>query len=79
MFASLLSASHGVRSWLANSSVISRGTIPADGGIRLLSRNGHERGRHFGPVFGELARLGRQIVIDGEIAAPDGRFGHCVR
>src|SRR5262249_5296554 len=44
-----------------------------DGGVRLLSRNGHERSRHFGPVFADLAQLGRQIVLDGEIAAPDER------
>jgi bifunctional non-homologous end joining protein LigD len=44
-----------------------------DGGVRLLSRNGYERSRHFGPVFADLARLGRQIVLDGEITAPDER------
>jgi bifunctional non-homologous end joining protein LigD len=44
-----------------------------DGGVRLLSRNGYERSRHFGPVFADLARLGRQVVLDGEITAPDER------
>jgi hypothetical protein len=33
-------------------------------------RNGYERSRQFGSVFGDLARLGRQTVLDGEIAAP---------
>jgi bifunctional non-homologous end joining protein LigD len=42
-----------------------------NGGVRLLSRNGYERSRHFGPVFANLARLGRQVVLDGEITAPD--------
>jgi ATP-dependent DNA ligase len=41
--------------------------------MRLLSRNGYERSRYFGAVFADLARLGRQIVLDGEIAAPDER------
>src|SRR5947209_16974262 len=44
-----------------------------DGGIRLLSRNGYERSRHFGPAFADLAQLRRQIVLDGEIAVPDQR------
>jgi bifunctional non-homologous end joining protein LigD len=43
------------------------------GGVRLLSRNGYERSRQFGRAFSELAQLGRQIVLDGEIAAPDAR------
>jgi ATP-dependent DNA ligase len=38
-----------------------------DGGIRLLSRNGYERSRQFGPAFADLAR---RIVLEGEIAAP---------
>ena len=29
--------------------------------------------RHFGPVSADLAQLGRQIVLEGEIAAPDAR------
>ena len=44
-----------------------------NGGVRLLSRNGYERSRHFGAVFADLARLGRQLVLDGEITAPDER------
>jgi ATP-dependent DNA ligase len=41
-----------------------------DGGVRLLSRNGYERSRQFGPVFADLARLGRQIVQRvGSVAA----------
>jgi bifunctional non-homologous end joining protein LigD len=44
-----------------------------NGGVRLLSRNGFERSRHFGPGFADLARLGRQVVLDGEITAPDDR------
>jgi ATP-dependent DNA ligase len=44
-----------------------------DGGVRLLSRNSYDRSRHFGPVFGKLARLGRRVVLNGKIAAPDGR------
>ena len=49
--------------------------VIADGndGVRLLSRNGFERSRHFGPGFADLARLGRQVVLDGEITAPDDR------
>jgi ATP-dependent DNA ligase len=43
------------------------------GGVRLLSRNGYERSRLFGPVFADLARIGRRVVLDGEIAAPDAR------
>ena len=44
-----------------------------NGGVRLLSRNGYERSRQFGPMFVDLARLGRQVVLDGEITAPDER------
>jgi bifunctional non-homologous end joining protein LigD len=49
--------------------------VIADGndGVRLLSRNGFERSRHFGAAFADLARLGRQVVLDGEITAPDER------
>jgi hypothetical protein len=49
------------------------GVADDDGSIRLLSRNGYERSRQFGPVFADLAQLGRQIVLDGEIAVPDER------
>jgi bifunctional non-homologous end joining protein LigD len=42
-------------------------------GLRLLSRNGFERSRQFGPVFAGLAEFGREFVMDGELAAPDDR------
>jgi ATP-dependent DNA ligase len=32
----------------------------AGGGIRLLSRNGHERSRQFSPAFADVAQLGRR-------------------
>ena len=35
-----------------------------NGGVRLLSRNGYERSRQFGPAFPDLARLGRRVVLD---------------
>jgi ATP-dependent DNA ligase len=38
-----------------------------DGGMRLPSRNGYERSRLFGPAFADLAQLGRQAALDGEI------------
>lgn len=41
------------------------------GGLRLLSRNGYDRKGPFEAPFAELARLGRAMVLDGEIAAPD--------
>jgi bifunctional non-homologous end joining protein LigD len=43
------------------------------GNARLLSRNGYERSGYFGSVFAGLADLGRQLVLDGEITAPDER------
>jgi bifunctional non-homologous end joining protein LigD len=43
------------------------------GGVRLVSRNGFDRSRLFGSVFADLTQLRRQIVLDGEIAAPDAR------
>jgi hypothetical protein len=36
-----------------------------NGGVRLLSRNGYERSRHFGPVFADLAQPGRLGVPVG--------------
>jgi bifunctional non-homologous end joining protein LigD len=42
------------------------------GALRLLSRNGHERTRLFGPAFTGLTDLNRAFMLDGEIAAPDG-------
>jgi bifunctional non-homologous end joining protein LigD len=47
--------------------------IAGSGEVRLLSRNGYERTKQFGSVFRPLAELGREIVLDGEIAAPDER------
>jgi bifunctional non-homologous end joining protein LigD len=47
--------------------------IIGGGEVRLLSRNGYERTKQFGSVFRPLAELGREIVLDGEIAAPDDR------
>jgi ATP-dependent DNA ligase len=40
-------------------------------GVTLLSRNCYERSRYFGAVFADLARLGRQVLLDGKITAPD--------
>jgi hypothetical protein len=39
--------------------------------VRLLSRNGYERSRHFGAVFADLVR---QIVLAGEITARRARL-----
>jgi bifunctional non-homologous end joining protein LigD len=47
--------------------------IAGGGEVRLLSRNGYERTKQFGSVFRSLAELGGEIVLDGEIAAPDER------
>jgi bifunctional non-homologous end joining protein LigD len=47
--------------------------IAGSGEVRLLSRNGYERTKQFGSVFCSFAELGREIVLDGEIAAPDER------
>jgi bifunctional non-homologous end joining protein LigD len=41
------------------------------GSIRLLSRNGIDRTPIFQFPFRDIARCGRQIVLDGEIAVPD--------
>jgi bifunctional non-homologous end joining protein LigD len=59
--------------WLLEVKHDSHRLADGDGGVRLLWRNGYERSQHFGPAFADLARLGRQIVLDGEIAAPDER------
>ena len=45
----------------------------ATAALRLLSRNAFDRSRQFGPVFAGLLELEREIVLDGEIAAPDDR------
>jgi bifunctional non-homologous end joining protein LigD len=47
--------------------------VAGSGEVRLLSRNGYERTKQFGSVFRPLAELGREVVLDGEIAAPDER------
>jgi len=44
------------------------------GGLRLISRNGFDRTATFRAPFGAvLARVRREMVVDGEIAAPDDR------
>jgi bifunctional non-homologous end joining protein LigD len=43
------------------------------GGLRLISRNGFDRTEIFRAPFERLAGLGREMVLDGEIAAPDAR------
>jgi bifunctional non-homologous end joining protein LigD len=44
------------------------------GGLRLVSRNGYNRTELFRAPFDGLVALGRELVLDGEIAVPD-RFG----
>jgi bifunctional non-homologous end joining protein LigD len=41
------------------------------GGAVLRSRNGYDVTDRFGAAVGGLAELGRAVVLDGEIAAPD--------
>jgi hypothetical protein len=41
--------------------------------LRLLSRNGYDRRGLFDAPFAELARLGRDMVLDGQIAVSDGQ------
>src|SRR4051812_46270566 len=43
------------------------------GGMRLISRNGYDRTEIFQAPFERLAGLGCEMVLDGEIAAPDDR------
>jgi bifunctional non-homologous end joining protein LigD len=43
------------------------------GGLKLISRNGHDRTPLFRTPFRDLLSCGREIVLDGEIAVPDGR------
>ena len=43
------------------------------GGLRLISRKGHDRTPQFRQPFRELQALDREIVLDGEIAVPDDR------
>jgi bifunctional non-homologous end joining protein LigD len=42
-------------------------------GMRLISRNGYNRTELFQAPFERLAGLGREMVLDGEIAVPDKR------
>jgi bifunctional non-homologous end joining protein LigD len=44
-----------------------------DGGLKLISRRGYDRTPLFRAPFRELFALGREIVLDGEIAVPDDR------
>ena len=41
------------------------------GSLTLRSRNGFDRTHLFRAPFGKLAKAGHQLVIDGEICAPD--------
>jgi bifunctional non-homologous end joining protein LigD len=43
------------------------------GGMRLISRNGYNRTEVFQAPFERLAGLGREMVLDGEIAVPDAQ------
>ena len=43
------------------------------GGVRLLSRNGYERSKQFGPAIAEQARLGRQMQLQRGWLAGDSR------
>ena len=46
--------------------------LDGTGGLRLLSRNGYDVTGKFGAALNGLPELGRAMVLDGEIAAPDG-------
>ena len=43
------------------------------GGLRLISRRGYDRTPLFRAPFRELIAIGREIVLDGEIAVADDR------
>jgi bifunctional non-homologous end joining protein LigD len=43
------------------------------GAGEVRPRNGYERTKQFGSVFRPLAELEREVVLDGEITAPDKR------
>jgi bifunctional non-homologous end joining protein LigD len=45
--------------------------VDGRGGLRLISRNGHNRTKLFQAPFDAFVRLGRELVLDGEIAVPD--------
>jgi bifunctional non-homologous end joining protein LigD len=47
--------------------------LDSRGGLKLISRNGHDRTPLFRTPFRELLSFGREIVLDGEIAVPDDR------
>ena len=48
-------------------------TLDGLGGLKLISRNVRDRTPLFREPFHELLGLGREIVLDGEIAVPDDR------
>jgi bifunctional non-homologous end joining protein LigD len=47
--------------------------VVADGrrALRLISRNGYHWRDLFRALFDDIAALGRELVLDGEIAVPD--------
>jgi bifunctional non-homologous end joining protein LigD len=47
--------------------------IDSRGRLSLISRNGYDRTPLFEAPFSGLLRTGHELVIDGEIAAPDDR------
>src|SRR6266581_7009753 len=47
--------------------------VDGRGGLKLISRNGRDRTPLFREPFRDLLPLGREMVLDGEIAAPDDR------
>jgi hypothetical protein len=47
--------------------------IDRRGGLRLISCRGRDRTRLLGAPFRELAAIGREIVLDGEVAVPNDR------
>jgi len=47
--------------------------LDGHGGLKLISRGGHDRTAVFGSPFLDLLPLDREIVLDGEIAVPDDR------
>jgi bifunctional non-homologous end joining protein LigD len=47
--------------------------VDGKGVLRLLSRNGYDRSKLFRAPFHDIAALGCELVLDGEIAVPDER------
>jgi bifunctional non-homologous end joining protein LigD len=47
--------------------------VDGGGRLSLVSRNGYDRTETFAAPFGPLAAAGHELVVDGEIAVPDGR------